>query len=278
MLINGERRNDISASDRGLSYGDGLFETIRLHCGKAVLMDRHLKRLCQGLERLRIPLDPALLLQDLATFKQDFPASGVLKIIVTRGSGGRGYQSPAEPVPTRIMSIHPLPDLPSSIDEQGVDIFLCRQTLASQPSLAGLKHLNRLEQVLASLEWPTQENCFEGLMLDMTGNPIEGTKSNVFWAQNGRLFTPDLSYCGVAGVMRAFLLDKFKALSPQQPPLVDRFSLQELLSAEEVFITNSVFGVVPVKQLREGQRTYTWRPGEFTRQARQWFQDSLENS
>ncbi|MEE9251480.1 MAG: aminodeoxychorismate lyase, partial [Alphaproteobacteria bacterium] len=170
----------------------------------------------------------------------------VLKIIVTRGAGGRGYRPPERPVPTRILSRHPWPDYALAAWREGVVARVCTTRLATQPLLAGIKHLNRLEQVMARREWDDPV-ISEGLMLDTDGFVVDGTMSNLFIVAGGRLATPDLSLCGVAGVMRAVVLEAAAKL--EVPAEVIRITLDRVRAADEVFLTNSLIGIWPVREL-----------------------------
>ncbi|MDR2212478.1 MAG: aminodeoxychorismate lyase [Pseudomonadales bacterium] len=241
LLINGEAGTSLPVSDRGLAFGDGLFETILVRGGRPILLQDHLARLGLGLIALRIPLEVNLLIADIEKlFSLYEPRDAVLKILCTRGQGGRGYRVSGELTPTRILSLHPLPP---PLPEGGIKAFLCRQRLATPAALAGCKHLNRLEQVLASLEWP-DDSFHEGLMLNAAGEAIEGTRTNLLLARNGRWLTPDLSLCGIAGVMRAQLLRRWGARLE-----VARLTLDEVLSAEELCFCNSVSGIMAVRSL-----------------------------
>lgn len=178
MLINGQDSTTLSAQDRGLLYGDGLFETIAIRNGAPLRWERHLQRLMLGCERLGIPCPDVttLTLESLDLCKGHDRA--VLKLIVTRGVGGRGYRAPAQLQPTRILARHPWPDYPDHARD-GVRVRLCDMRLAQQPALAGIKHLNRLEQVLARAEW-NDEDIAEGLLFDREDHVIEATMSNLF--------------------------------------------------------------------------------------------------
>lgn len=254
MPVNGEHQDTITISDRGLAYGDGVFETIRISNHKPVLLDRHLERLLLGTRRLKISLERALLEQDVAQLIPKLPAQGILKIIVTRGSGGRGYMPVGITVPTRIVSLHELPDYSAIQPSIGIDVFVCQQRLAIQPALAGIKHLNRLEQVLASLEWP-DDGFMEGLMLDTLDHVIEGTRSNVFWAESGQLMTPALSQAGVAGTLRNYIMEVLGIVSE-----VEECNLDRLCHAEEVFFCNSINGIWPVNTLVFGDKRVRFDP------------------
>lgn len=239
-LVDGVANSVIPASDRGLAYGDGVFETIRVRSGGAVLLDAHLARLLRGCERLGIPCHEleAALVADISLLEIAQLEDAVLKLIVTRGSGGRGYAPDLAPQPRRIVSTMAYkPD--ADAWNRGIRVGICETRLASNPALAGIKHLNRLEQVLASREL---HDVDEGLMLDPDGFVVEGTRSNLFVASVGVLLTPPVDRAGVAGVMRDLLIDKAGAE-------VRALGVDALLSADEVFVCNSVFGIYPVTAL-----------------------------
>lgn len=266
MLINGSAGTSPFLANRGLAYGDGVFETIRIHRQKLLFGDLHLTRLAKGLQGLAIPDCVDALYQDLDTVRTDLPAEGVLKIIVTRGAGGRGYRAGDAP-PERFLSLHPLPP---AVEKPGIQAFVCRTGLSHNPMLAGIKHLNRLEQVIASVAWPG-EAFHEGLMLDTDGFVIEGTRSNVFACIDGRLLTPSLEYCGIAGILRQYLLEEMPALE------VAKLTLSDLAQADEIFFGNSVAGIWPVlsMHLPDGQ-VFSRPPGPGTREAEALFQRALD--
>jgi 4-amino-4-deoxychorismate lyase len=272
MPVNGVPQDTIAIQDRGLAYGDGLFETILIHQHQPVLLEAHLYRLKTGAERLRINLDSAALDAEISALSPTFPASGVLKIIITRGTGGRGYLPADQMSATRITSLHPLPDYAAQQPERGMTAFVCQQRLAHQPALAGIKHLNRLEQVLASLEWPGDE-YLEGVMLDTLDHVVEGTRSNIFWVENGQLHTPALHQCGVAGIMRNYLVDAMGNVLETPDCTLARLGV-----AEEVFFCNSVFGVWPLLALQNGMTRISFDPERrhFTRQAARAVADLLD--
>ena len=249
MLINGQPAEQISAQDRGLHYGDGLFETIAVNNGAPLLWDRHLQRLGLGCSRLSIePPDPTLLRAETEHICAGVEQA-VLKIIITRGAGSRGYRpSPLTSHPlsaTRIVARYPWPEWPQRFWQEGVRVRVCQTPLGSNPLLAGIKHLNRLEQVLARSEWDDPD-IPEGLMLDQTGSVIEATQSNVFIVRQGRLLTPDLSASGVAGIMRAYIIEIAAMLSI--PCAVTRLTLADVQTAEEGFLCNSLIGVWPIRE------------------------------
>ena len=255
--VDGQPADALSLKDRGLAYGDGLFETIAVHGGQPILLDRHLTRLAEGCSRLAIATDIDRVRTELRAYAAAM-GEGVLKLILTRGDGLRGYAPDPAAQGRRILQGNPPAAYPAVHGEQGVRLFPCATRLSNQPLLAGLKHLNRLEQVLARAEWRDSEHA-EGLMLDQAGRVIEGVFSNLFLVRDGVLITPDLKRCGVAGVMRAELL--FQAESLAIPTQITDVSLEQLQWADEVFICNSVYGVWPVR----AYAALSWPVGPLTR-------------
>jgi 4-amino-4-deoxychorismate lyase len=245
-LINGVATNKTDAYDRGFHYGDGLFETIKVRNGEPCLWQAHIARLTQGCERLAIAAPSEQLLQAEAKSLCQSATAGVLKIIVTRGTGGRGYAPPDDAVSTRALFLYPLPEYPERLWREGVNVAICRTPLCSNPLLAGVKHLNRLEQILAKLELADRD-VEEGLMTDSHQHVIEGIMSNVFYCKNNRLVTPSVENAGVQGVMRRTVLKL-----AQDSGLANDIRVvekEDLLLADEVFLTNSVIGIWPVKKI-----------------------------
>lgn len=245
-LVDGLPSDSLPVADRGLQYGDGVFETIAVSAGRPLLWDAHWRRLHAGLTSLGLPPPAEELLRDEAGRLLQERQSGVLKILVTAGAGGRGYRRPDSPRCHRILSLHPLPPYPQTHWRDGVRVRLCRTRLALQPQLAGLKHCNRLEQVLARAEWD-DDAVAEGLVLDAAGRLAEGTMSNVFAVHGNILRTPSLTECGVRGVMRDAVLE-LATRAGYGTEEVDA-PLADWLDAEELFLTNSVIGLWPVRQV-----------------------------
>lgn len=230
----------VDPRDRGLAYGDGLYETMRWSGDRVPLLARHLVRLAAGARRLGIVLpDLSGLASDLARVA---PAGSeaVVKLIVTRGLGPRGYAPPPTPSPTAFALIEPFASR-APVDPAGLSLLWCCTRLAPQPTLAGIKHLNRLEQVLARAEWDDPA-IDEGLLCDPSDHVVCATAANLFAVIDGRLVTPDLSHAGVAGVARGVLLD---ALDVAIRPI----GKAEIDAASEVFLTNAVHGVRPVSRI-----------------------------
>ena len=243
QLINGKAAEGIASTDRGLLYGDGLFETIAVLDGAMCSWPRHLSRLQAGCQRLGLPLVDHKILESECQSVAAGAGKAVLKILVTRGSGGRGYRVPEEVVATRIVQLHEWPAFVPACAEHGVAVRVCKLRLGQNPLLAGIKHLNRLEQVLARQEWDDPA-VMEGLLLDTDDQLVEGTMSNLFLIREGVLVTPDLRQCGVAGVMRTRILELAGRLPiDTQVRLVE---VRDLHAADEVFVCNSLIGIWPV--------------------------------
>ena len=238
-LINGQPDECINLQDRGLQYGDGLFETIRIDQGEPQYWSAHLRRLQLGCEKLNLMFPGENVLQADVASLVSTENSGTLKVVVTRGVGQRGYRA-VDTQPSRIVSFYPQQSSPERF--KTAHLCMCKHRLGINPALAGIKHLNRLEQVLARAEW--EDEYDEGIMLDMEGRVIEGTMSNLFLVNDGVLITPELTRCGVAGIMREQILEKVKALNITLK--IRDIQPAELRQADEMFLSNSIIGIWPV--------------------------------
>lgn len=248
ILVDGLPVNAIPADDRGFAYGDGVFRTLAMRSGHAQWWPQQYAKLAADCGALNI-MSPAesVLRRDIETIAAQLPDCA-LRITVTRGSGGRGYAIAESAQSRRVVSAHPLPEYPAIWLEQGVNARVCKLRLAAQPSLAGIKHLNRLENVLARAEW-NDPAIAEGLLLDETGHVIEGTRCNVFIVENGVLVTPDLSRCGVAGVTRDLVIAAAERYGLHCR--IEAISRQRLETATEILLVNSLIGVWPVAALEQ---------------------------
>jgi len=263
VLINGQAVETVSFTDRGLHYGDGLFETIAIKDGRPQHWQRHQQRLLKGCQRLQFPTpDMEQLTGELNLLASGQPRA-VIKIIITRGQGGRGYKAPESIVTTRIVARYPFPAYPPDYWQRGVKIRLCSTPLGINPALAGIKHCNRLEQILARNEWQDVDIA-EGLMFDTRQNIIEGTMTNLFMVKNNSLLTPSVSQCGVEGVMRGIVMEA--ARDQKLGVSVDNISVADIQNADELFLTNSVVGIWPVREFES--QTYT--KGPVTQQLMQY--------
>lgn len=270
------------AFDRGFHYGDGLFETIAILSPKFSkyypLFSLHLNRLRLGLDKLRIALDWSTLLSDMEHYvdrvhKTQFDGSKwVLKVIITRGIGGRGYEPQTNQHPSIILLSYPFPTYPAHYQHEGIRIDFSDVTLPLDPYLAGIKHLNRLPQVLAAMALPAKschatEPCQELLLSDVTGHVIEGIKTNVFLLQDGQVKTPALSSSGVNGVMRQWIMQHVTVFE-------DQLTCDDFISAEEIFVCNSIIGIWPVKRIAN----HIKKVGEISINMQQLFQQMCHAS
>ncbi|GAB2782686.1 aminodeoxychorismate lyase [Halomonas shantousis] len=246
------RAEPLPFDDRGLAYGDGLFETVLVRDGRPQLWEAHLARLFRGCRRLGLPLPEREWLDALPA--QAGSGLQVLKLIVTRGSGGRGYLPPESPVPRLRWQAMPFAPAESRW-YHGVRVRHCQLRLGIQPRLAGIKHLNRLENVLARQEWD-DSGVAEGLLCDSEGHLIEAVSMNLLWMRKGRLETPDLAGCGVKGTLLETLCQRL----PVDPVRVGPEVLGEV---EALWLVNSVQGAWPVIRLDSatGRCLCRWRLG-----------------
>ena len=249
VLVNGAQGGALAASDRGLHYGDGLFETIGCVAGRPRFLTLHLARLQRGCARLKMPPPPLpLIARELEALAADSERA-ILKLILTRGPArARGYALHGDEQPTRIVLRYPWPQAPE--EAAGVRVRFADLALAENPATAGIKHLNRLEQVLARAEWDDPAIA-EALLFSRSGALVSGTMSNVFLVRNGTLLTPSLQLCGVEGVMRQVVLMAASECSlDAQECVLERADVD---AAEEIFLTNALSGIRRVGEL--GGRT-----------------------
>ncbi len=254
VIINGRQGDQLSSLDRGLLYGDGVFETIAVKQGKLEYWEDHLERLQLGCETLGLHGLNILQLEKevLSLVDSNSSSNKVIKIIITRGEGGRGYKPSAQDV-TRIVQKFPWPDHPASYMETGVSVTQCNFRLSKQSRLSQIKHLNRLEQVLARSEW--DDDYQEGLVCDADDNVIEATSSNVFFQINNTLVTPDLVECGVAGIMRKKIIEY--CLSNDIEIVIRDFNRSEISQIQAMLLCNSLNGVWPVSSYCERKLSKT---------------------
>jgi 4-amino-4-deoxychorismate lyase len=256
-LVNGVETSSVASDDRGLQYGDGLFETMAVIDGEVRHFARHLARVKSTCGRLRMPMPSTAAIERDCEVALQGMASATIKLMLTRGPGPRGYRPPKDPSVTRIV-ISSAARSPSAAEEAGLVVRVCDTRLGLNPALAGMKHLNRLEQVLACAEWD-DPSIAEGLMLSMDGRLVCATASNVFLVRDGALVTPDIRDCGVAGVMREVVIEVARATGIEV--VIGDLTLADLAGAQEVFLTNAVTGPRPVAQVTGHG---SWRPGPVT--------------
>jgi 4-amino-4-deoxychorismate lyase len=251
-FVDGVACSTVALSSRGLAYGDGVFESMRVTDGQVPLWPWHLRRLTHGAAQLRLALDAEAITQELQAQLAGF-AEASAKLMLCAASGERGYQRGVGT--QRILLVYPAP----ARSEHALRLCTTQMRLAAQPALAGVKHLNRLEQVLARAEWADEFD--EGLMLDQLGRPICATAANIFAHIDGQLLTPSISDCGVRGVMRQVLLDRLDA---REAPL----SLAQLYRADALFLTNALRGVRAVHSWQSALGTRIFQPSSSAARGR----------
>lgn len=246
VLLDGRRLSsgDLALS-RGLHYGDGVFRTCLIFSSEVIDIKRQISKLSEDAIRLELGADAARACAGEAQTLAMGVMRAVLKLLVFRGGEARGY-APERKAPgaRRLLLRYPAPAFPDAHWSRGVRLYLARTRCADQPAFAGIKHLNRLENVWAAREGG--DDAEEGVMCDGFGRPICGTRSNLFWRQGTHLYTPALTRCGVAGVMRERVMELARAQSVQLR--VGEWSMYDLERAEEMFVTNSLIGIWPVRE------------------------------
>ncbi len=246
--VNGQLTDSISLSDRSFQYGDGCFTTMLTVNGVISHWDKHIQRMEACLDALQISLPDWNMVEkwlEKAAYSQ---GKAGLKLHISRGEGGRGYSPTQVTSPNVTISAFHFPAHYEKWCREGVNLGICHKRLGINPMLAGHKHNNRLEQILMKADIE-QQGYSDGIALDCEGHVVETTMANVFWCCDGKLYTPTLTKAGVAGVMRRVVLEQ----ASEKGLLVceGEFTLSDLLTADEVFITNSILGVAPVTAIAE---------------------------
>jgi 4-amino-4-deoxychorismate lyase len=285
ILVNNLRQDSIPVTNRGLAFGDGVFETMLVSNTDVSLWEYHHQRLLEGLRRLHISIDLPTLYQHISTsleaireYRQSDQSDqdvnqGVWKLIVTRGQSQRGYMPDNMAKPTLITIYTPLAaqffDENRRFSQQGVAVHYCRERLAASRTLAGIKSLNQLPYVLASRERLALD-VQEGLMLNNDGLLIEATARNVFMVKGNELLTPQLHQCGVAGVKRRVVIERARSIGMSVQEI--DVSVAVLEQSDEVFLTNSIGGIWPVIQCEAKH----WDVGSVTQHLQQKLAGWLE--
>lgn len=241
--LNGEPADSVSLMDRSFQYGDGCFTTMLTRKGQIQYWSKHIERMNACLDALYIPRpDWNQVEQWLALAAKEDDKAG-LKLHISRGQGGRGYSPTQVGTPNVTISAFPFPSHYEKWTETGIELGIAKTRLGHNPLLAGHKHNNRLEQVLVKAEMD-QQTLLDGIVLDIADRVIETSMANLFWVKNDRIYTPDLSFAGVNGVMRRVVLQQAQDSGFECE--IGHFHLDQVLSADEIFISNSVLGVAPI--------------------------------
>jgi 4-amino-4-deoxychorismate lyase len=259
VRVNGSPDQQVSPFDRAVHFGDGLFETIACVRGRPRFLTLHLERLQLGCGRLGIDAG------DFDTIRTEVHAMArevdraIVKVVLTRGTAlVRGYGFTGREKATRITFRYAWPQETRTESQDGVRARTATLRLGENPALAGLKHCNRLEQVLARREW-TDPGIAEALLFSSSGKLVSGAMSNVFIVEGSRLRTPRIDLCGVAGVMRRVVLREAARVGISVHEEV--LNAEDLQRADEVFVTNARIGIWPLSAL-DGR---VLQPGPVTR-------------
>ena len=270
VLVDGQPASELSVLDRGLHYGDGLFETIACRNAQACFLELHLQRLAEGCARLSVRYED---FPQLAARIREVAATqprSIIKLILTRGSAtARGYGAQGDERARIVLLQYRWPPEDPALWQRGVVVRTAVGRLGENPLLAGLKHLNRLEQVLIRAEW-SDPLIHEALVFSSSGWLVSGTMSNVFLVTDGRLMTPAITHAGICGVMRRVVI----SAAQRGGVAVTETALDAaaLHAAEEIFLTNARIGIWPVRVLDGRDRVV----GPRTRELQQWLLPLLE--
>ncbi len=267
-MVNGVWQSSVPVTDRGFQFGDGLFETLRLHEGTLPLLALHMKRLTKGASVLRLKVCEAEIERELQRFIAESGLSdAAIKILITRGGGGMGYRPSADCSPCRTI----LARAPSPQKATGLSLKVCQTPLGSNPNLAGIKTLSCLEYVVAAAE--LDDAYDSGLLVSQQGHMVEALHHNLYWVENNTVYTPELDLCGVQGVMQGYLVD---TVFPKLGLTLQKVKAKpkRLMYADEVFVSNAVTGVVGVHTID----TLQWPIGPLTQQIQQALNECCPNA
>jgi len=258
----------ISPLDRGFLYGDSVYETVRTYGGRPFLLDRHLDRLQRsaeaiGLDTARVPVDPGRAVR-AALDRAGAGAGGeaAIRIILSRGTGGIGYDDADCGPPTLVVHVRPCPLIPDSWRREGVDVAIVDVRRNAAEALdPAIKSSNLLNNLLA---WRAARRlgAYEPILLDAAGAIAEGASSNIFIVQEGRLLTPALSVGILRGITRDVVIDR--ARSDGIPVEESVLEAGRLARADEAFLTSTLKGVLPIRRV-DGWPIREGRPGPLTR-------------
>lgn len=249
-LVNGVQQNNIDVESRGLAYGDGIFTTAKIVNGHIYFLAEHIQRLTSSCEKLGLSVPNQVeLSKQLSQVAQSYSLA-VLKVIITAGNGGRGYARASSIKNDIIIMVHDYPNHYDTLALKGINLGISKQQLGINPMLSGLKHLNRLEQVLLRQELVTLQGKGKGkgkndiddlVVTNVNNEVIEATSANLFFWCNDQLITPNISNSGVNGIMRQVILQYY----PQA--IIKKVTLADLAQAQGIFICNCVMGIMPVR-------------------------------
>ena len=246
MLVNGKRSQELELSDRGFNFGDGHFTTIKVIAGEPLLLPLHIARLKHACGILAINFEHWDELEATIEYQASIKQQGILKATITRGSGGSGYGTVGCSAANWYLQFRPIPSHYQEWREAGVELTICAYQQTVTPHFAGLKTLNRLDQVMIKQELD-KRNANDGLVCSTDGFVIETSMANLFWVKNNVVYTPSIHRSGVDGVMRTHIIELLKSINIRVKEA--DYSITEIYSAQEVFISNAVMELVPISRI-----------------------------
>ncbi len=256
----------VPINDRCFNYGDGCFTTILSQYKRLLYQSYHLKRLKRAASVLALGhIDWDKLMHTLSDMVTE--EASVIKVLISRGAGGRGY-SGDNLSPFIYITTAAYPPFYADWRENGIELGISPVKLGLNPLLAGIKHCNRLEQVLIKQAIQKQPSE-DAVVCDLNGVVVECSASNVFWRKDQQWYTPTIDTAGVDGVMKQYLIDnlaELKQTDEVKQPIADLFQ------ANSVFICNSLMGIVPVHGLNSEAQSYHYDiglSGDLSRQLSQ---------
>jgi len=238
--INGKINNEISIADRAFNYGDGIFTTAKISHGQIEYLAQHIARLSTSCDVFSINFSQKEDLILEITNQAKLYEQGVIKIVITAGQGGRGYSRKGVGKSNIVISIHDVPPHYEGWQEEGINLGIATHQLGLNPMLKGVKHLNRLEQVLIRAELD-QQSKDDLVVTNINNQIIEASAANIFWFKDEQLFTPNLDESGVFGIIRQQVIDSTSDIN------IVKADIKVLEEATAIFICNCVMGIIPVK-------------------------------
>lgn len=246
MLVNGKQSQSVELAERGFNFGDGHFTTIKVIAGEVLLLPLHIARLKHACTILSITFEHWDELEATIEYQASLKQQGILKVTITRGVGGNGYGTNGCSSANWYLQFRPIPSHYQQWREAGIGLTVCSYQQTVTPHFAGLKTLNRLDQVMIRQELD-KRNANDGLVCSTDGFVIETSMANVFWINNNVVFTPSIHRSGVEGVMRAHIIDLLKGINIRVKEA--DYSINEVFDAQEVFISNAAMELVPIHSI-----------------------------
>ena len=249
----------VSPLDRGLLYGDGIFETIRVYEGKPFMLDAHLKRMAHGCSVISLPTPDVEEIKRwvMEALDANDLSDAYLRIVITRGPTGGVWHELENACPTLLILCKPYH--PADFGE-GLRLRLSTFRSDEQSPLTRIKHTGLLWKIMARRE-ARQAGVNDAIMLNTKGHVAEATSANAFWVRYGVLYTPSLESGILGGITREIVLEI--AREQGMEVVEGHFAFEELLAAEEAFLTSSTWELAPIRSIED--MTFAAAPGKITK-------------